>query len=161
MHCVRINRRVLPFSLHFFKVLYAVVHFLFFTQINGRQEILNHVVVPVVDLPVPDLLLCVVSNVLDVQSCASLEVSEADLVEFLCEGLLCLAVTHLGYVATDPLKLSALLLFICGVPWRGLSRIVKLLCLLLTGAAVLGLVLPILIILTIVAQLKPFYLTAP
>lgn len=116
VHCVRINRGVLSFGFHFFEVLDAVIHFLFLAQIDGRQKILNHVVVPIVDLPVSNLFLCVVSHVLDVQSRAALKVSKSDLVKFLSKGLLGVAFTHLRNMASNSLELSALLLFVRGVP---------------------------------------------
>ena len=56
-----------------------------FLLINRREEVLNDIVLPVVDLAISlHLRLCVL-NVVDVEPCVISEISEGHLIKFLCK----------------------------------------------------------------------------
>jgi hypothetical protein len=89
VHCVRVNHRVLPLGIgSIFEVLDPVVHLFPLSEINRRQVVLNDVVLPVVYLPVPDILFRLVVCIVDCEPCLALDVSEFDLVELLSKRFL-------------------------------------------------------------------------
>ena len=74
-------------SIHLLQILDAILNFHLLFVVDRRQEVLNDVVLPVVNLAVPNLFLSIVITVLDVESCVVLVVAEADLVELFCKKL--------------------------------------------------------------------------
>ena len=69
----------------FGKLLCLFYHFIPLLLINGRQEIIDYVILPVVDHPVSLYLLGFQVYALNTHSSVASEVSESYFLEFLCE----------------------------------------------------------------------------
>ena len=100
MDCVGIDRRILTLRLYLFQILNSVVHLFLLAYVNRWQEILHDIVLPVIDLPIPNLLLLFQFWVLNAKSSFTLEFSKSDLIKLLREWSLWFYVRNVsvGYV---------------------------------------------------------------
>jgi len=79
------NRTIHPFGLRLLELIHALIDFLLLFLVDGWQEVLHDIVLPVVDRSVPICLLLLQVHTLDLQASRAFKVPKGDLVKLLSE----------------------------------------------------------------------------